>query len=95
MNDSRVYYSHDAEVQAARDKAMLTLVCLALGLGIGAVMALMFAPNSGEKTRKELGHALEEGVNTGRGNVEPTLKRLEKEFSELRQKVDEKVTNLR
>jgi len=50
MTNDRVYYSHDAEMHAMRDRAVLTLAFLAFGLGIGAVLALLFAPMSGKKS---------------------------------------------
>ena len=57
MNTGRVYYSHDAEMRVAREQVALTLVCILLGLGIGGVLALMFAPSSGTQIRDELTHS--------------------------------------
>lgn len=66
-----------------------------LALGVGAAVALMFAPNSGKKTREDLTHGLEEGINKGHDLAEPALKRMEKELAELRQKLEEKVEEVR
>jgi hypothetical protein len=40
MNNDRIYYSHDAEVQALRLRSILTVLCLIFGVGIGAALAL-------------------------------------------------------
>ena len=87
MNSDRIYYSHEAEIHAVRDMARATLLCLMFGLGIGAVLALLFAPSSGKKIRKQLAKTVEEGLNNGRDAVEPMVKRVEKEFDELHKSV--------
>jgi gas vesicle protein len=91
MNNDRVYYSHDAEMHAMRDRNVLTLVFLTFGLGIGAVLALLFAPSSGKKVRDNLAKNVGEGLNTGQEAIEPVVKRLEKEFGELRKSVEDRL----
>ena len=86
-NNNRTYYSHEAEIRSSRKTVALVL----LALGIGVAVALLLAPNSGEKTREDLTHSIEQGVNKGQDLAEPVLKRMEKELAELRQKVEEKV----
>ena len=71
-NSNRTYYSHDAEQRATRERISLTIVCLIFGLGIGTVMALMFAPSDGKKTREELFRTLEE-VDYIEAKMEPML----------------------
>jgi gas vesicle protein len=89
MNSDRIYYSHDAEMHALRDRTVLALVFLTFGLGIGAALALLFAPFSGKTTRHDLARSVEEGLQTGRETVEPMVKRVEKEFGELQKNVEE------
>lgn len=91
MNNERVYYSHDAEVNAMRDRTLLALAFLTFGLGIGAALALLFAPAAGTTTRQNIAKNVEEGLQTGRENVEPVVKRLEEEFAELRKNIDERL----
>lgn len=88
MND-RIYYSREAEERANRDRAVAVLVFMALGLGIGAALALLFAPKSGEKTRAELAGALNEGLDSGREATQKAIKTLEKDFSDLRKRVED------
>lgn len=91
MNTDRTYYSHDAEVRALRARTVLTAVFLMMGLGLGAVVALLFAPMSGKKTRHNLAQGVEDGLRAGRDSLEPVVKRLEKEFSEFRKNVEERI----
>jgi gas vesicle protein len=91
MNNDRVYYSRDAEIHAIRKTTALALFFLALGLGIGTAMALLFAPSSGKKVRHNLAQSVEAGLKDGRDAVEPVVQRLEEEFAELRKKVEERL----
>ena len=66
MDNNRTYYSHKAEVRSGRKNTAL----LVLALGVGAVVALLFTPNTGQKTRKDLTHGLEQGVKNLENKVE-------------------------
>jgi gas vesicle protein len=89
MNNERIYYSHDAEVHEIRIRTVITLIFLTLGLGIGAALALLFAPASGKTMRHELAKGVEEGMRTGRETVEPIVKQAGKDLSEMRKNVEE------
>ncbi len=89
MTNDRIYYSHDAEIHAAREMTKIMVLCLMVGLGIGAALALLFAPTSGKTIRQDLAKSVEEGLQTGRETVEPMVKRVEKELGELQKNVEE------
>lgn len=89
MNSDRIYYSHDAEMHAMRDRTLLAVIFLIFGVGIGAGLALLFAPMSGKKARHDLSKTVEQGLKDGREAVEPMVKRAEKEFDELKKNVEE------
>lgn len=95
MNNARTYYSHETEMRVMREKAVLVFLFLVMGLGAGAAAALLYAPKPGKKTREELANAMEEGFSNGREAVEPALRKLQKEFVDLRQKVDERLAEVR
>jgi len=95
MNNDRVYYSHDAEIRAMREITKLTVLCLTFGLGLGAVLALFFAPASGKRSRAQFAKTVEARLANGRQAVEPVVKRIEEDFADLRQSVEAGVTNLR
>jgi gas vesicle protein len=92
MDNDRIYYSRETQLHALRDRLKLTALFLTFGLGIGAILALLFAPSSGKKVRDDLAQTVEEGLNAGREVVEPLVKRLEKDFDELRKHVEERLT---
>ena len=95
MSNNRIYYSQEAEAKAMRRMTMMTVLWLALGLGIGAVMALLYAPMAGEKTRKQLGKNIEESLKDGQDALEPMVNRLEKEMGELRQTVEDRIAKMK
>jgi SAM-dependent MidA family methyltransferase len=59
MNNDRVYYSKEAEELASRQRFILVITAIALGVGFGSVIALLLAPQSGEKTRQQIGSQVE------------------------------------
>lgn len=91
MNTDRTYYSNDSKTRAMRRLTVLSGLILLIGLGTGAVLALLFAPSSGKQTRHDLTKAIEEGLQSGRDAVEPMVKELEGQFSDLRESVEERV----
>jgi gas vesicle protein len=94
MNNDRVYYSHDAETQAKREMVALTMLALTLGMGIGALLALLFAPSSGKKARHDLAQSMGEDWENGRDAVDPMVKRLEEKFDDLLKNIEERVNHL-
>ena len=81
--NKRIYYSQEAEQQARRQMALGMTLFIIIGGALGALIALLLAPNSGEKTRHELSKAFDAGQDSH--NV---LQKLEKEFAELRERVE-------
>lgn len=92
MND-RIYYSRDAEMQAMRERALAVGIFMVLGLGVGAVLALMFAPKSGSQVRKELASGIDDRLDSGRETTNKTLHRLEKDFADLRKRVEDRLSD--
>jgi gas vesicle protein len=79
-----MYYSREAEMRANREKMMSVMLFMALGLGIGGVLALLFAPKSGDKIRAELGSAFEDRFSG-----------VEKELTSLGKKIEERIRDMR
>jgi gas vesicle protein len=94
MNTDRVYYSRDAETRAKREMTAWALFALTLGVGIGALLALLLAPSSGKKARQALARSVGQEWETGRDAVDPMVKRLEERFGELLRNVEERLTHL-
>ncbi|MFW5692307.1 MAG: YtxH domain-containing protein [Chloroflexota bacterium] len=59
MNE-RIYYSEAARRRAQRQQLVLTLAVAGLSLSIGAIIALLFAPEAGEDVRQEVRDRLNE-----------------------------------
>lgn len=84
----RIYYSQEAERMAKQQRLVSMLLFMAIGLGVGALIAILFAPDEGEKTRKLIAEAVEDGFKRGSESVTDALKDLEPEFPDLRKRVD-------
>lgn len=93
MND-RIYYSREAEQMAAQQRTILALVVMLLGLGLGAVVALLFAPRKGEDVRSEIANQAGVLYENGRDTTNKTLKELQKDFDKLRGDIEERLKNV-
>lgn len=70
----RIYYSQEAAERARRTQAVIAAMAFAAGAGVGAVIALLLAPSSGESIRQELSSTIEDGYDSSRRAIEDTLK---------------------
>lgn len=85
--NNRIYYSQEAEEQAKRHQVLVGVLFAAFGLTIGAAVALLFAPRSGDQVRRDLASSLHEGSEASND----VLKRLERDFADFRKKVEDRV----
>jgi gas vesicle protein len=85
----RTYYSEEAKHRAEVKTALLLTFVLALGAGLGTAIAMLFAPRSGDETREELFHSIEEQTERGRKASEKAISGLEQQLSELKKRFDE------
>lgn len=83
MNE-RIYYSREAEQMVKRQQLLAVILFAVFGVGIGAALALLFAPSKGEETRRSLSHTFEGGVDAGREVTGDAVHRLEGELADLR-----------
>jgi gas vesicle protein len=91
----RIYYSEEARRLMERRQLTGVLAAFSLGLIIGSALALLFAPQEGEKTRQIMRDTLEEGFERGRRATDDALSQLEDEIPNLRAKVEETVKRAR
>jgi gas vesicle protein len=92
---SRIYYSNQARLIVQRRTILVALAMLGLGFGLGAILALLFAPAEGEELREQITSALEEGFQRGQSAAEDAANELEAEYPGIRQKLQEAVDKLR
>jgi hypothetical protein len=93
MSD-RIYYSREAEERAQRQRMVAVLVFMALGLGIGTIIAMMFTPE-GQKARKKVSKAVEQSLDTGREKVSDVMSDLEDEFPGVLRRFETLLSGLR
>lgn len=90
MNE-RIYYSRDAEQRAQQQRVIIALAMITIGVGIGTVLAMLFAPRAGEETRKVLANQVGHAYDEGREMTNGTLDNLRKEFDRLRSDVEDRL----
>lgn len=89
--NQRMYYSQEAAERAAQQRLMMAIAVLALGLGMGTVLAMLFAPRTGEETRRSLAEGAASAVDGGREVAGKAIENLQREFDKLRKEVEERV----
>jgi hypothetical protein len=77
-------------MRATQEKLVSAAPLILLALGLGIVLAVLFNPGYGEQNRKAISHTVEDRFGRS-DSPSNTLKRLEKEFSALRHKVEERL----
>lgn len=50
----RIYYSNEARQRATTERSLLAIVFTGIGVAIGAILALLFAPMKGDEFVEEL-----------------------------------------
>lgn len=90
MND-RVYYSREAEMRAQRQFFVTAIFVAALSVGIGAVIAMFFAPRPGAELRQEAMHLGREAADRGRDLAERAAEDAQRNLRKAQQNVEERL----
>jgi hypothetical protein len=91
----RIYYSSEAEAYAQRQQVLVATVAFILGISVSAVLSLLFAPQSGASTRRDVTDALEEGFRRGKKATQDAVSQLESEYPNLRERMNGMLDNVR
>ncbi len=84
--EDQTYLSRDqAAMRADLEQAIATAILFTIAMGLGAALALLFVQNSGQETRDQIARMINPNADT---RHDP-LRRLEKEYGNLRKKVEE------
>jgi gas vesicle protein len=74
-----------------RDTWPQVLTAFAIGLGAGAALGVLFAPQSGEDTRELLRGAAQDGMDDAVGRGKTVIRRVRKNMGDAKDFVDEVV----
>ena len=94
MGKFQNYRGNRTKMQRVGRLAGFRITWLVVGLALGTMMSLLYAPAKGKKTRHALTKNIEEGLNSGQETAELMINRLEKEVSELRKTIEKHVDKL-
>lgn len=91
----RTYYSREAEERAKRQRALTAGLFLLVGAGIGAILALLYAPNEGEEVRGEITDRVGSQMDNGREAAQHAVKQMEAKYNDLRKYVEDALSNIK
>lgn len=96
---SRTYYSEEAAERARKQQGATIVVVMVLGLALGAIIAILYAPREGRKTREMLGEELGGSLDSGRDladdAIKDTVKKLDEQYRTLRSEMDKLLTSVK
>src|SRR5688500_19711840 len=91
----REYHFDEDEPYVVIEKSEGSTGSFLLGLALGAGMALLFAPRSGQKTRRELNRRANRVKDAAHGMAEDLTYSVKDRFHEARQQVEERIDSAR
>jgi hypothetical protein len=92
---TRIYYSEEAERTAKRQRLVSIIVFSVLGMAMGGILAMLFAPPAKKSRMEKLADEVGDGFKAGRDVTSDALKRLEQEYLNLRDQVDRIVNSVK
>lgn len=90
MSD-RMYYSYEAEQRARREKLMLVLLAAGVSVTIGALIAMLFAPQTGDELREQISEQMTDAVNKGQKLAQSTSEEVLEQADKLRENAQDRI----
>jgi len=87
----RIYYSHEAAQRAYRERLIMALIVASFCIGIGAVLALLLAPRTGNETRRQLSESIDQAGQHGRAVAESVIQNVRESASKLQEDVQSRL----
>jgi gas vesicle protein len=87
----RIYYSHEAAQRAYRERLIMALIVAGFCIGIGAVLALLLAPRTGNETRRQLSESIDQAGQHGRAVAESVIQNVRESASKLQEDVQSRL----
>ena len=94
MND-RIYYSKDSADYARKQRMVMVSLAALVGVGIGTLIAMLLAPQSGEETRKSMEGGMNHFADQGREVANQVAKDAQKTVSKVRENLNENIEKIR
>jgi gas vesicle protein len=91
----REYHFDEDEPYVVIEKTEGSTGSFLLGLALGAGLALLFAPRSGEETRRELNRGARRVRDAAQGMAEDLTETVNDRFQEARQQVEQRIDSAR
>lgn len=95
--NERIYYSNEAARRAMAQRTVLAIAAAALGVLFGALLALAFAPQSGDKTRRQLEGEINKvagpGIETVGKAASSVFDRVGKVAHQVRESVEDRLNS--
>jgi gas vesicle protein len=92
----RTYYSQEDERQVdSSERLALAAVVFIAGIGLGTLLALMFAPQSGARTRRKLSSRARHMMKNGRGGsqmLEDLFENVKTGVERLRDAIEDRIS---
>lgn len=91
----RIYYSYEAEQQARRERLSIAVFAAAVGVGIGTLLAILFAPQKGTETREQVADRMKDSLEAGRDATQKIGSNAKEQATHLRDEIVERVESIR
>ena len=93
--NNRVYYSENARQRAQRKQLIIVMAVAGISLGVGVIVSLLFAPDSGENVRSEIRDQLEELIERGTVVTRDAVDGVSQQAQHVREEGEDKVKSAR
>lgn len=90
MSD-RIYYSEESKEYAMRKRTALAALSMLVGVGIGAILALLFAPEEGQSLRQGISERAQNQLENSGEITNSAIASLENKYNDLRQFVESRI----
>ncbi|MEQ8671642.1 MAG: YtxH domain-containing protein [Aggregatilineales bacterium] len=94
MND-RIYYSKEAADYAQKQRMVMISLAALVGVGIGTLIAMLLAPQSGEETRKSMEDNMNHYIDQGRETANQVAKDAQKTAGKVRENLNDNIDKIR
>ena len=89
--NNRIYYSEEAAEHARRKQTAGAVMAMLIGMSVGAILALLYAPQEGSTTRHQINDTAEDYYENGRDSTKSALHRLQQEFNDFREQMEDRI----